>query len=70
MRMSVSEVIAAAKKFLKEEAGFESIRISSVVAVEGESNWKVNVEIWQPATDKKEIVVDDRDGKVVSYKQA
>lgn len=70
MRMSVSEVIAAAKKFLKEEAGFESIRISSVVAVEGESNWKVNVEIWQPATDKKEIVVDDRDGKVVSYRQA
>ena len=70
MRMSVSEVIAATKKFLKEEAGFDSIRISSVVAVEGESNWKVNVEIWQPATDKKEIIVDDRDGKVVSYKQA
>ena len=68
--MSVSEVIAATKKFLKEEAGFDSIRISSVVAVEGESNWKVNAEIWQPTTDKKEIIVDDRDGKVVSYKQA
>ena len=70
MRMSVSGVIAAAKKLLKEEAGFYSVRISSVVAVEGESNWKVNAEIWQPATDKKETIVDDRDGKVVSYKQA
>ncbi|HEV2226047.1 MAG TPA: hypothetical protein VGR56_04490 [Nitrososphaerales archaeon] len=61
--MSVSEVIAATKKFLREQVGFESIRISSVVAVEGESNWKVNVEIWQPATDKKEIIVDDRYGR-------
>ena len=69
MRMTVSEVIAAAKKFLKEEAGFNNVKISSVVAVEGESNWKVNVEIGQPTTDKKEIIVDDRDGKVVSYKQ-
>ena len=70
MRISVSEVIVAAKRFPKEEAGFESIRVSSAVAVEEESNWKVNVEIWQPATDKKEIIVDDRDGKVVSYRQA
>lgn len=70
MRMSVSEVIAATRKFLKEEAGFDNIRISSVVAVEGESNWKIIVEIGQPTTDKKEIIVDDRDGKIVSYRQA
>jgi len=68
--MSVSEVIIITKKFLKEEAGFDNVRISSVVAVEAESNWKVNTEIGQPTTDKKEIIVDDRDGKIVSYKQA
>lgn len=70
MRMSVSEVIAVTKKFLKEEAGFDNIRISSVVAIEGESNWKAVVEIGSPTTDRKEIIVDDRDGKIVSYKQA
>jgi hypothetical protein len=70
MRMSVSEIIAITKKFLKEEAGFDDIRISSVVGIEGESNWKVNVDLGQPTTDKKEIIVDDRDGKIVSYKQA
>jgi len=68
--MSVSEVIAMTKKFLKDEAGFEFIRVSSVVAIEGESNWKVIAEIGQPTTDRKEIIVDDRDGKIVSYKEA
>lgn len=70
MKMSVSEVIVVTKKFLKDEAGFQSVRVASVVAVEAESNWKVLAEIGQPTTDKKEIIVDDRDGKVVSYKQA
>jgi hypothetical protein len=70
LRLSVSEVIAVAKKFLMEEAGFESVRISSVVAVEGESSWKVVAEIGQPTSDRKEIIVDDRDGKIISYKQA
>jgi hypothetical protein len=68
--MSVSEVILIAKKFLKDEAGFENIRIASVVAIEAESSWRVNADIGQPTTDKKEIIIDDRDGKVVSYKQA
>jgi hypothetical protein len=68
--MSVSDVIAVARKFLKEEAGFDNIRIASVVAVEGESNWKAVVEVGWPTTDKKEVIVDDRDGKIISYKQA
>ena len=67
--MSVSEVIAVTKKFLREEAGFDNVRIASVVGVEGESNWKAVVEIGQPTSDKKEIIVDDRDGKIISYKQ-
>lgn len=68
--MSVSEVIQVAKKFLIEEAGLETVRISSVVGVEAESNWKVNADIGMPVTDRKEVIVDDRDGKIVSYKQA
>jgi ribosomal protein L21 len=68
--MSVSEVMVLTKKFLREEAGFEVVKISSVVAIEGEANWKVMADIGQPTTEKKEIIVDDRDGKIISYKQA
>jgi len=70
LRLSVSEVMAVTKKFLREEAGFGTVRISSAVAIEGELSWKVVAEIGQPTTDRKEIIVDDRDGKIVSYKQA
>jgi ribosomal protein L21 len=70
LKMSVSEVIEIAKRFLVQEAGFDSVKISSVVAIEGEASWKVTAEIGQPTTDRKEIVVDDRDGKIISYKQA
>jgi hypothetical protein len=66
----VSEVIAIAKKFLTEEAGFDKVRVSSVVGVEAESNWRVNVDIGLPTNDKKELIVDDKDGKIISYKQA
>ena len=70
MRLSVSEAIALTKKFLSEDEGFDPVRISSAVAVEGESNWKVVAEIGQPVSDRKEIIIDDRDGKIVSYRQA
>jgi hypothetical protein len=68
--MSISEVIGATKKFLKEDAGYEKVTISSVVAIEPDSKWKVIAEISGVGPNKKEIVVDDKDGKVVSYKQA
>lgn len=68
--MSVSEVMLIAKRFLIDEAGFDPVRVASVVAVEGEANWRVVAEVGQPVTDKKEIIVDDRDGKIISYKQA
>ncbi len=70
MRMSVSEVIVITKKFLREEAGFDEIKISSVVAIEAESKWRVIAGVEQLAANKKEIIVDDRDGKIISYKQA
>jgi hypothetical protein len=70
MKLSVSDVMAVAKNFLVEEAGFDMVRVASVVAIEGELSWRVVAEVGQPTTDKKEIVVDDRDGKIISYKQA
>jgi hypothetical protein len=68
--MSVSEVIAIAKKFLREEAGYDTVRVSSAVAIEAESKWRVLAELGQPTTDRKEVIIDDEDGKIVSYKQA
>ena len=70
MRMSISDVMGAARKFLKEDAGYERVIISSVVAVEPDSKWKVVAEISGVSPEKKEIIVDDKDGNVVSYKQA
>ena len=70
MRMSITDVIGVTKKFLREDAGYEKVTISSVVAVEPDSKWKVIAEISGIAPDKKEVVVDDKDGNVVSYKQA
>lgn len=68
--MSITEVIGAARKFLREDAGYEKVTISSVVAIEPDSKWKVIAEISGIAPEKKEIIVDDKDGNIVSYKQA
>jgi len=70
MRMTISEVMTAVKKFLREDAGYEKLTISSVVAIEPDSKWKVIAEISGIGPDRKEVIVDDKDGKVVSYKQA
>jgi hypothetical protein len=68
--MSIKEVIGAVKKFLQEDAGYESLTISSVVAIEPDSKWKVIAEISGISPDRKEVIVDDKDGNIVSYKQA
>ena len=70
MRMSITDVIGVTKKFLREDAGYEKVTISSVVAIEPDSKWKVIAEISGIAPEKKEVVVDDKDGNIVSYKQA
>ena len=67
LRMSMAEVMGVAKRFLREDAGYEKVTISSVVAIEPDSKWKVIAES-SIGTDKKEIVIDDKDGNVVSYK--
>ena len=69
MNLSVSEAIAVAKKFLAEER-FDNVRIISAIAIEGEAEWKITAEIGQPTRDKKEIVVNDRDGQIISYRSA
>jgi hypothetical protein len=63
-------VIGVTKKFLREDAGYEKATISSVVAIEPDSKWKVIAEISGIVPEKKEVVVDDRDGNIVTYKQA
>lgn len=70
LNLSVSDAITIVKKFLTEEAGYEKIRVVSAVAIEGEAEWKVVAEIGQPAREKKEIIVNDRDGRIISYKEA
>jgi hypothetical protein len=70
MRMSITEVIGVTRKFLKEDAGYDRVTISSVVAIEPDSKWKVVAEISGIGPDRKEVLVDDKDGNVVSYKQA
>ncbi len=70
LNLSVSEAIAVARKFLTEDEGFDNIRVTSAVAIEGEAEWKVTADIGQPARDKKEIIVNDKDGKIISYKTA
>ena len=68
--MSVSEVIGVTRRFLKEDAGYDKVTVSSVVAIEPDSKWKVIAEISGIGPDRKEVVVDDKDGNIVSYKQA
>jgi len=58
------------KKFLREDAGYDKVTVSSVVAIEPDSKWKVMAEISGVGPNRKEVLVDDKDGKVVSYKQA
>ena len=69
MILSVSQAIAVVKKFLADE-GFERVKVISAIAIEGEAQWRVMVEIGQPVSDKKEIIVNDRDGQIISYKTA
>ena len=45
MRMGIAEVITVVKKFLREDAGYDKLTISSVVAIEPDSKWKVIAEI-------------------------
>lgn len=70
MKMSASEVMAAARKFLQDDAGFSRVNILSVVAVEPDSKWKIVASVEGSPTNKKELIADDKDGKIVSYRDA
>lgn len=67
--MSVSEVIDLTRKFLKSEAGFGDAKFASVEAIEPDSKWKVMAIVEELPPNRKELIVDDKDGKIISYKQ-
>ena len=68
--MAITDVIGVTRKFLREDADHDKVAISSAVAIEPDSKWKVIAETAGIGPDRKEIIVDDKDGSVVSYKQA
>jgi hypothetical protein len=68
--MSVSDVIDLTRKFLKNDAGFSDVRFSAVEAIEPDSKWKVTAIVEELPPNRKELIVDDKDGKIISYKQA
>jgi len=70
MRVSIRDVIGVTKKFLSEDAGYEKATISSAVTIEPDSKWKVMAEVAGIGPDRREIIVDDKDGNIVSYKHA
>ncbi len=70
VRMNVSDVIAVVRKFITEEAGHSTVSVSSLEADQNSQKWKVLVDIGGISIAHKEVVVDDRDGKVISYRQA
>jgi hypothetical protein len=69
MKMAVPEVITLVRKFLKEETGSDNPKFTSVESIEPDSKWKVLVDVGDVAVIRREIIVDDRDGKIVSYRQ-
>ncbi len=69
MKMAVPEIIALSKKFLKDETNSDNPKITSVEAIEPDSKWKVIADVGDVAMVRRELIVDDRDGKIVSYRQ-
>lgn len=68
MRLKVSEVVEAVKKFVREQGGYVSFRLIDVKADEPNSQWIVIVDVGLWAITKKEITIDDSDGNVIGYK--
>ena len=50
--MSMTEVIGVTRRFFRENAGYERVTISSAVAIEPDSKWKVVAEIAGTGTDR------------------
>lgn len=67
--MSVSAVIEIAKKFVRSEAGYSSVEIASVDALTQQGRWKVVADVGLFVTTRKEIIIDDSDGNILSYRQ-
>ncbi len=67
MRLKVDEVIDLAKKFLRGQAGHDTIKIESVDADKKKGEWVVLADVGFLTYDVKQVVIDDTDGNVLSY---
>ncbi len=67
MNLNTNKVIEIAKKFLREQAGHDTVRIESVEADKKENEWVVIADVGFLSEDYKEVVIDDNDGNVISY---
>jgi hypothetical protein len=68
--VSLNEEIGVTKRFLREDVGYGKVTNSSAVAIKPDSKWKITAEIEGIGSDRKEIIVDDKDGNMVSCTQA
>lgn len=69
MRLKVSDVISMAKRFLQTEAGYLAVSIASVEADEQNARWTVIAEFGILLPERKQLIIDDRDGNVLVYRE-
>jgi hypothetical protein len=68
LKLSAPDVITVVTDFLKEHGDSHHPKITSVEANEVDSKWLVVVDVADVGVDRRELIVDDRDGKIISYK--
>jgi hypothetical protein len=68
LRLQVSEVIQATKKFMTEQTGYQYFTVVEVKADEAKFRWLVYVDVGLFGVRKKEIIVDDKDGNIIGYR--
>jgi len=68
LRLQASEVIQAAKKFVREQTGYQYFTVLEVKADDANSRWLVYMDVGLFTLVKKEIIVDDKDGNIIGYR--
>jgi hypothetical protein len=68
MRMRVNDVMSTAKRFLRDQAGHDTVHIESVEANEKDKTWTVVADVGFLSVDLKEVIIDDSDGNVLTYR--
>jgi len=65
--LKISEVIGIARKFVREQAGYNYLKVLEVKTDEPNSQWIVIGDVGLFNVLKKKITIDDRDGNVIAY---